>query len=302
MPKNKLTLHMAGSSSQFVNYLKDFQKISRSLLLEIDPFNRQFIAKTFSENRNAIKFSAISFDDCNMQISAHEQADELKDLRYRIKLGILVQLPKIISIIERFESDAKDENSFDIIINYDVLRDASGGVSDFIAETIQFNSSFLTMKMDGFRPAEFRYLPDDQFNNSIFKLTDSVDFLMPSAVIASVIKTSDIVKIDPNKDTLVFYVEGKDVYVKDYTGKDKSGKDNQSNFVYKIGELDAEPGYPVRVMIFRNMFIQFLDKSADDYTVFFGKSVNGAVDRLCMQTVSDKGAVSKVVISVVNED
>lgn len=298
MSKNKLTIHLDGSSEKFISYLKNFSKISSSLLLEIDPFKKQFIAKTFSEDKSAVRFSAVSFDECNMQVL--ESIDATEQGEYRIKLGVLVQLPKMIKILERFENDidANAKNTFNIIINYDFLKNNEGEVIDCVAENIQFSSNILNMKMDGFRPSEFKYLSDDVFNDKVFKIDNPVEFEIDSATIANIVKTSDIIKIDPKKDALVIYVDGKDVYVKDLTGKDSKGRDIPSNFTYKLGTLPAELGFEVRLPIFRERFIQLLDKVDEDFTILFGKSVTGEVDRLAMKSTS---TATKMVISVINE-
>ena len=126
----KLTLN--GSVDPFVNYLKNFAKIRPSLLIEIDTKLKAFVAKTFSEDRASIRFSAISFDACNVTITSHENEKELGD--NRIKTGILIQLPKLIKIVERFGSDLDDKgnSNFDIDVDYDILKNSDNS-SDFVA-------------------------------------------------------------------------------------------------------------------------------------------------------------------------
>jgi len=297
MSKNKLIIHLDGSSEKFINYLKNFSKISSSLLLEIDPFNKQFIAKTFSEDKSAVRFSAITFDECNMQVLELGTQDEDS---FRIKLGVLVQLPKMIKILERFENDIEsDKNNFNIAINYDFIKNSNGETTDCVAENIQFTSNILNMKMDGFRPSEFKYLSDDVFNNKVFKIENPVEFTLAAATIANIVKTSDIIKIDPKKDGLVLYVDGCDVFIKDLTGKDSKGKDIPSNFTYKLGALPSPLGFEVRLPIFRERFIQLLDKVDEDFIVLFGKSSAGEVDRLAMQSTT---SATKLVISIINEN
>lgn len=296
MSKNKLSIRLEGSTDKFVNYLKDFAKINSDLLLEIDPFNKQFIAKTFSPDRSAIRFSAVTFDDCGMLIEEHTRNSQVNvEDNYRIKLGILQHLPKMIKIIERFQ----DSKKFNIIINYDFLKDSSDTVTDCAAENIQFSSDTLTMKMDGFRISEFKYLPDDVFNNRISKIDNPVLFPISAISISNIIKTSDIIKIDSKKDALVFYVDGKDVYVKDLTSKDGKGRELPSNFTYKLGTLPTVLNDAIRLVIFRERFIQMFDKTVDDYNILFGKSIDGAVDRLVMDSTTSN---TKIVISIVNED
>lgn len=289
----KLTLN--GSVDPFVNYLKNFAKIRPSLLIEIDTNVKAFVAKTFSEDRASIRFSAISFDECNVTIASHENEKELGN--NRIKTGILIQLPKLIKIVERFGSDVDDKgnSNFDIDVDYDVLK--NDGTDDFVATSISFSSSSLKMKMDGFRISELKYLPDEVFNNKVFNVQDPVSFEASSAVISSIIKTSDIIKVDPRKDMLVFYVDGKDVYVKDTNDKKKV-----PNFVYKIGQLEQNPGYAIQVSIFRDKFIQMMDKTDETFKVILGRRMldetNYDVDRILFDSLSTP---TKVVISRINE-
>lgn len=289
-------LNLNGTVDSFVMYLKNFAKIRPSLLIEIDTNQRAFVAKTFSEDRGSIRFSAVTFEECCMNIVEHDGEETLGN--NRIKAAILQQLPKFIRIIERFGSDVDDKGNcnFDINIEYGELTNADNG-TDYAATSITFSSNILKMKMEGFRLSELKYLSDEIFNKAVFNVEDSVDFVLPSSVIASIIKTSDIVKIDPKKDALIFYVEGNDVMVKDNTGKN-----SQPNFVYKIGELTQTTSYPIRIAIFREKFIQMMDKSEDDYRVILGHhrqpSGDFVVDRILFDSTSKN---TKIVISVINE-
>ena len=296
----KLTLN--GSVDPFVNYLKNFNKIRPSLLLEIDTNQKAFVAKTFSEDRASVRFSAIAFDTCNMTIVEHEGEDELGE--NRIKAGILIQLPKLIKIIERFGQDLDESGNahFDIVFDYDKMSNKDGSM-DFVTTLISFSSKTLKMKMDGFRISELKYLSDEVFNDVVFNVQDAVRFSIDPTVISSIIKTSDIIKIDPRKDALVFYVNKKDVYVKDYAGRDEKGKEKVSNFVFKIGTLENEPDYEIRTTIFREKFIQMMDKSDETYNVILGRrpSAGGeyVVDRILFDSTDSH---TKVVISIINEN
>lgn len=300
MSKNKLTLYLEKPNARFLEYLKNFAKIANSLLLEIDPFGKQFIAKTFTEAKDSVRFSAVTFDDCGMNVLNHDQTDEVKEYEnYRIKLGVLSKLSSVIKIIDRFESDNK---SYNIIINYDFKKDErTGEITECIAENIQFTSDVLSMKLDGFRPTEFRYLSDDTFNNKVAKIDDPIEFELTSECISNIIKTSEIVKVDDNKDMLVFYNKGKKIYVKDHIireGDKKEKKELPENFSYLIGELSEAPGEAIHLPIFRKCFICMLDKTNENYTVLIGNSVSGVPDRLVLKSNDTE---TKIVISTVNE-
>ena len=292
----QLKLNLNGSVDPFVNYLKNFVKIRPSLLIEIDTKMKAFVAKTFSEDRASVRFSSISFDDCHMTVVSHDGEKELGE--NRIKAGILIQLPKLIKIVERFGAAVDDNNNshFDIVIDYDLLKNQDG-TDDYVTTSLSFISDILKMKMDGFRISELKYLSDEKFNNVVFSVEDPVSFEISAATISSIIKTSDIIKVDDRKDALVFYVEGKEVFVKDSIAKDKP-----SNFVYKIGELEAAPDYAIKASIFRAKFIDMMDKTDENYKVILGRRKSPSGDYIVDRILFDSTTTStKVVISIINE-
>ena len=290
-----LKLNLNGSADPFINYLKSYLRIRESLLLEIDTNLRAFVAKTFTEDRSSIRFSSISFDDANVSIVSDNGEEERNGSR--IKVGILIQLKKFIQIVERLGSDVneKGESNFNIEIDYEPFQNTNDKSVDFVTTSISFNSEILKMRMDGFRISELTYLSDDTFKNYVFNATDAVSIEISSSTINSIIKTSDIVKIDVRKDALVFYNEDKILYVKDRG----VGSDNKYNFVYKIGELDTEPLYPINVPVTRDRFMKMLDKSDENFKIIIGKNtIDGSVDRVLFDAVK---STTKIVIAAMNE-
>ena len=290
-----LKLNLNGSADPFINYLKSYLRIRESLLLEIDTNLRAFVAKTFTEDRSSIRFSSISFDDANVSIVSDNGEDERNGSR--IKVGILIQLKKFIQIVERLGSDVneKGESNFNIEIDYEPFQNTNDKSVDFVTTSISFNSEILKMRMDGFRISELTYLSDDKFKSVVFNATDVVSIEISSSTINSIIKTSDIVKIDVRKDALVFYNEDKILYVKDRG----VGSDNKYNFVYKIGELDTEPLYPINVPVTRDRFMKMLDKSDENFKIIIGKNtIDGSVDRVLFDAVN---STTKIVIAAMNE-
>lgn len=290
-----LKLNLNGSADPFINYLKSYLRIRESLLLEIDTNLRAFVAKTFTEDKSSIRFSSISFDDANMSIVSDN--GECERNGSRIKVGILIQLKKFIQIVERLGSDVneKGESNFNIEIDYEPFQNTNDKSVDFVTTSISFNSEILKMRMDGFRISELTYLSDDTFKNVVFNATDAVSIEISSSTINSIIKTSDIVKIDVRKDALVFYNEDKILYVKDRG----VGSDKKSNFVYKIGELDTEPLYPINIPVTRDRFLKMLDKSDENFKIIIGKNtIDGSVDRVLFDAVN---STTKIVIAAMNE-
>ena len=290
-----LKLNLNGSADPFINYLKSYLRIRESLLLEIDTNLRAFVAKTFTEDKSSIRFSSISFNDANVSIVSDNGEDERNGSR--IKVGILIQLKKFIQIVERLGSDVneKGESNFNIEIDYEPFQNTNDKSVDFVTTSISFNSEILKMRMDGFRISELTYLSDDTFKNVVFNATDAVSIEISSSTINSIIKTSDIVKIDVRKDALVFYNEDKILYVKDRG----VGSDKKSNFVYKIGELDTEPLYPINIPLTRDRFLKMLDKSDENFKIIIGKNtIDGSVDRVLFDAVN---STTKIVIAAMNE-
>jgi hypothetical protein len=255
---------------------------------------KAFVAKIFTIDRSAIRFSSISFDECSIKIVSDTDKERKEE---RIKAGILIQLNKLIKIIERFGSDVDKEGNANFIIRIDYDIQNNNGTMDYVATSLGFENSQLKMKMDGFKLSEFIYFDDDKFKNDIFNVEDPISLDLTSDTIASVIKTSDIIKIDPHSDIMRFYIDGCDVFVCDRP----LDEDKAPCFVYKIGTLETEPGYEISANILREKFIQMMDKASCNYKMILGhrKSPNGeyVVDRILFD--SENGS-TKVVIAIQN--
>ena len=292
----KLKLKLNGSAEPFINYLKSYLRIRESLLLEIDTENRAFVAKTSTQDKSAIRFASITFDESKISIVSDDGENERNGTR--IKVGILLQLKKFIQIVERFgsEVDKEGNSEFDVIISYEPYIHEDN-TRDFVSTQVQFVSKTLKMKIDGFRITDLSYIPDDDFVNKIFNLSESVSCEITSEKVNNIIKNSEIVKMDPRKDTLIFFNEGKSLNVKSYIGS----KDKEPDFEYKIGELDAEPNYEIELPINREKFIKMLDKSTESFKLILGKYIMGdynEIDRLLFDSVN---STTKIVIGAVRD-
>lgn len=282
----KLQLHANGSTELFSNYLKKFGKLRKSLLLEIDPTQQKFICKSFTEDHSVVRYSDLSFSDANLELV---KCDDIST--NRIKLGIIVTLDKIIKIIDRFDSN------FDLTFSFDVLNQPDGS-TDYVCDFVDFKSNVLKMRVAGSKISEFHYLPDVVFNDKVFKVTESAYVPVTADVIQNIIKTSDIVAVDPKKDILVFYTKDSGLYVKDSTGRDANGVEKEPNFEYCIADNIAVPDYPVRLPISREKIVNVLTDSKEDYNIILGKDVMGNVSRILFE--SSQGN-TKIVISHIEE-
>lgn len=281
-----LKLKTKGSSAPFADYLKKFAKVRKSLLLEIDPNKECFVAKTYTEDHSVVFASTLSFENAGFEIVEHKGDTNGN----RIKLGVVVNLDKLIKIVNQFGSN------FEMTFNYDVLTNDEK--EDYICQEVSFKSNILKMKMNGSKIGEFQYLPDDTFENVVFKVTDEVKVPVSADTVSTAIKTSAIAAIDPKKDSLIFYIEDGALFVKDNTGKDENGDDRASNFEYKLAELTDAPTYPVRLPISREKFVLVLDGNSEAFEVIIGKDVRGDLSRILFASTETD---TKIVISTINE-
>ena len=56
----ELKLKSIGSTNGFVTWLKGFKDINGSLLVEIDLESKEFIAKSFPQDKSVVKYAKIS--------------------------------------------------------------------------------------------------------------------------------------------------------------------------------------------------------------------------------------------------
>ena len=290
----ELKLHLDGSVEPFTNYLKNFLRIRESILLEIDTNQRAIVAKTYSDDHSSVRFASITLEDAKLSIVS--DANEADRNGARIKAGILLQLKRFIQVIERFGSsvDSEGKSNFDIVITYDILKNKDN-TFDYVATDISFISDILKMRMNGFRITEFEYLSDENFQG-IFNVEDPVSIVVSKDVVSSIIKTSDIIKFDPRRDMLVFFVEGNILYV-----KDKMDKNEQPNFVYKIGELDNTPNYPIVMPLTRERFIKMLDKTEEDFRFILGHEP-GDPNEVVRMLFDSMASSTKIVIAGVKDN
>lgn len=282
----KLILNCNGSSEPFSTYLKKFGKLRKSLLLEIDPNQKMFVAKSYAEDRSVVRYASLSFVDANFEVV---QIDPIPE-NDRIKFGIVITLDKFIKILDRFNTDFTTTYDFDVLSINDE--------NNYVCQSVEFKSKDLKMRLLGSKITDFHYLSDDVFNNNIFKVYESATIPVESAVLQNIIKTSDIVANDPKKDSLIFYTNEHGFFVKDRVGKNDDGSDKESNFEYCITSEGQLPSYPIRLPISRERIVQVLSSADEDFNIILGKDVNGNLTRILFDSTSNN---TKIVISVLNE-
>lgn len=283
----QLKLKLQGKAEPFFGYLKGFEKIKTSLLLEIDVKNQQFIAKTYTEGKDAVRFAAIDFETANVSVEKFDSEDLDVD---RIKFGIIGRLGKIISMCECCYNNGAGE--FTMTFMFSQTKDDKTGNIDYVVTSFTAASSAITLKQDSFRISEFEYMDDETFDNKVYKVVNPVTFKLTSAMIKSVIDTSEIVKLDPRKDLISFYTKDKKVYACDVPMLTDS-----NNFVMEVADMDNDPIDPATVTIVRQKFIQILGKTNEDFIVRMGKGPGGD-NRILFESTVTK---TRIVIAAIKK-
>lgn len=273
----ELKLKSTGEISPFIDWLKKYNKITNSILLEIDPCEESFIAKTFTEDKACVRYSKIKFDECGLELLSNNNESSLP-AGTRIKLGILLMFPKFIKIIESYSGI-----DFSVIIDYDNLKTET--TSDFIATSISFKSDNLKMKIDGFKISEFKYLDDNIFFNNIHTARNPIDIELTDEMIKNIIKFSGVGATDDRTDQLVFFNQKEDD--KTYL----TVKDNTNSFEYKLSEINAL--YDFNLPIFRSKFLLVMKDMAEPFKLIIGDSK----DRILLDSETSE---TKMIISIIN--
>ena len=150
------------------NWLKSFNEIQSSLLIECDLKEHSFISKGFTVDHTVVKYGKISFDDAGFELLNITDNDKNtytldewnKKYNVRIKIGIFMILPKFIKVIDTFSP-----TDFKLNIEFDVYK--NGNEDEFHAKSINFKSKSLKMKVKDCNISEFEQVSDNLFFNKI---------------------------------------------------------------------------------------------------------------------------------------
>ena len=164
---SKSIIFKAKNVKSFISWLKRFNSIDSSLLLEIDTNLNCFIAKINNEEKSVIKMSKINFDDAGL-ITTTEKSNK------RIKLGIF-NIVRFIKIMDQF-NDAE----FDLIINYEDVVGTGEEVS-YTGKDISLKNKNLKMSIDCASLNIFKYMTDNFFKSELATIESKGEFQLPKA-------------------------------------------------------------------------------------------------------------------------
>ena len=263
----KLSLSVNESADALINYFKNFSITSttKSLPFEIDTKTNYFVAKATSELGDRVRYSALSFAECNVKVLEDEGNGE-----HRVRVGINNKLDKFIKVMETVASTMEDipedqPKAFNIVVYFDAFVDRKE--TSYICTGISFESPSISIKYETDKATGFDFIPDSVFFNKAIKLKDPVSFMLTPDRIKKIINVSDIVKVGGNDDILAFHLNGNEVWV--YSDENPDA----SLFKLKLGNLLNDAVYNQIIAVRRRAFIDSLDKTNESFICSTGITV-----------------------------
>lgn len=221
----------------FSAWLKRFSLIDNSLLLELDPSENAFIAKTYNEERSVVKFSEIAFDEAGLVVSPHTESR-------RIKIG-LYHIPRLIKVMDQFGSDP-----FNITFTYDEIQ---GESVELAGMNVILKNKSLKITIDCTSLNIFKYISDSLFKSAISNVESVIDTF--DLYKGDIEKISSLSGLDNDHKYLAFS-RNNGIYV--------SGK----TFELLIGESDEANSTKSNIDIFKEQFEKI---DVEDYKVKMGE-------------------------------
>lgn len=284
-----------GSADGLITYLENFARFRQTLLLEVDPLNKCFVAKGLLENSSAIRYSSMPFEVANINV-----VSDSGNSYQRIRVGILSTLDKLIKIIRRFDTYLKQDKENVVYMNIKYDNALDNDKNDVLAAiSITFKTKELTMKFDCFKVTEFRYLADSVFLEHIFHVTNETRFSITPEMVKNIISTSEIFSKKPTEDVIFFDIENSTVSVMDKLQSTNNDGEliGEPTYILNIANLDS-PANQVNIPILRDTFIKMFGKTDENYDVIIGYYMasdgSTSIDRILFESQETK---TKVVIS-----
>lgn len=178
-------------ASKLINFLKRFQSIDNSLLLEIS--DGEIKAKSHTPEKSVVKYAAVPLD---------EIFSEYSDITEDIKFGIYN--------IKKFADSCKffGETDFEMNITCDTLN------GETVGTTIVLKNSALNIEFQCAGLKLFTYISDDVLTNKVMRGFNSpkVEFVLPKeqqAKLSSLFSIEDYSKVTFLKKGKTIQVKGK---------------------------------------------------------------------------------------------
>jgi hypothetical protein len=232
MSKSKSITLMSLNSTNFINWLKKFNIIEKSLLLEVDTNEKTFIAKSYNDEKSIIKFSKISFEEAGFMLNS-----KTTDF---IKLGIY-SIGQLIKSLNTFSENLT------MTINYDTIKN-DNGEDENAGLSILIKNDELKVKVECTSLNIFKYISDTLFKN-ICTTDEITRFDLSKEFIE---KINNLLVLDKDYKFFEFIIKNNKVYIKGKT------------FELELAENGDEKAL---LSIYKEQF-EKIDK--ENYNVIFG--------------------------------
>ena len=292
----EIQFQSTGNTSGFATWLKGFKEMSNTLLIEIDTTGKQFVSKTFTQDKTVVKFGRASFDEAGLEVVFLKGKDQKKMTaeeweqsgeQRRILFGIYDSLDRFIKVVDLFSGS----ENFKFTLKF---SDVDG---KFITSKAEFKSLTLNMKVDGsdISNSEFKEISDEQFMNGIAAMENPMKFNVNIDVIKMLLNVSNIYSTDAKKDVIMFSSK------KDGDAWTLHAIDhNSGSFDYIVAYLSADAQNPVETLlpVIRNNFILATKSDIDNATI----TLSGLDGQTGLKLRIDSGDNFSTVIASVNVD
>ena len=284
-----------GETAGFSNWLKSFNEIQNSLLIEVDLNEKCFISKGFTPDHTVVKYGKISFDDAALELIGVKDEDKKEytlgewneNHDIRIKVGIFMILPKFIKVIDTFSG-----TDYKFIIEFGIFK--NNNEDEFHAKSINFKSKTLTMKVKDCNISEFEQVSDDLFFNRINVIAKEMSYEISMDAIKNLISISSVFVTDPKRDIIKFYTkldENVDKYA--LYAYDQTNTSYDYLLGYQKDGVEAENDVP----IYRHCFLTAVNSKGSDSSIIITLPSNNK-QKLRIETVD---GTSYTVLSTVQQ-
>ncbi len=280
----QLVFKNKSDTSNFSAWLKAFNEIQSSLLIECDLVQQAFISKGFTTDHTVVKYSKISFDNAGLELESIKDNTKTYTLdewnkRYkdtRIKIGIFMILPKFIKVIETFS-----DTNFKLLVEFDVYNNAN--TQEFHAIDLKFKSKTCNMKVKDCNISEFEQVSDDLFFNKINIIDQPMSFEISLETLKNLLSISSVFLTDAKRDIIKFYT-------KKCEDTDKwaifAYDETNESYDYLLGYLIDGEGTENSVPLYRQGFFTAVNvKGSDENIIITLSSVSK--QKLRIQTVDN---------------
>ena len=281
--------------ANFSNWLKAFNEIQNSLLIECDLLNSCFVSKGFTSDHTVVKYGKITFEDSGLELLNIKDNDKnvytLEEwnnkYKERVKIGIFMILPKFIRVIDTFS-----DTDFNLNIEFDIYK--NGNIQEFHATSINFKSKSLKMKVKDCNISEFEQVTDDLFFNKINVIDNPMSYDISMDAIKNLVSISSVFITDAKRDIIKFYtkfdadVDKWAIYAYDQTNE---------SYDYLLGFLKSGTGAENNLLIYRNSFLTSVNLKGSDENII----LTLATDNKIKLRIENNNGSSYTVLSTVTQ-